>query len=56
MNYEDDESIEEKSFKVNGSDEDEIYDDVDDPLEPGLDDGVSFGKEEVEEVEEKETY
>ena len=54
MNYGDDESIEERSFKISGNDEDGLYEALGEPLEPGADEGVSFGKgEEAEEGEEK---
>ena len=54
MSYEDDELMEEKSFKVSGNDEDELYDDLNEPLEPGIDEGLGFSKgEEPEESEEK---
>jgi hypothetical protein len=56
MSYEDDELMEEKSFKVGPNDEDELYDDLNEPLEPGVDEGLGFGKgEESEETEEKLT-
>jgi hypothetical protein len=54
MSYEDDELMEEKSFKMSANDEDELFDDLNEPLEPGTDEGLGFGKgEEAEESEEK---
>ena len=58
MDY-DEALAEEKSFQTGGSDDDSFIDDIDDalePLEPLEDDGLNFGKEEVEETEEKDTY
>jgi hypothetical protein len=54
MDYED-ELAEEKSFKISGNDDDALYEDIDDPLEPAGDEGINFGKEEGEE-EEKDSY
>ena len=53
MNYNDDELAEEKSFKINGNDdEEETFEDLDDSLEPEIDNDLNFDKEE----EEKDTY
>ena len=51
MNYDEDESAEEASFKVGGSDEDEFIDEIDEPIDPMTEEDYGFNKE--EEVEEK---
>lgn len=53
MNYDDDELMEEKSFKAGGSEEDEVFDDVDETLEPGLEDDLGFDKGEEPEDDDK---
>ncbi|MEI7809998.1 MAG: hypothetical protein WCI41_00350 [bacterium] len=58
MNYDDDELAEEVSFKTGGSDEeDEFIDDIDDPLDPILDDDIGgFIKEEEPEEKFSDSY
>jgi|GEM_PF-6148429 len=55
MNYDDDEQIEEKSFKISGNDDpDEMFhDDTEDPLGPGADDDLSFNDGDEPEEEEE---
>ena len=59
MDYDDNELIEEKSFKLQSSDTDEMFhDDTEDPLGPGPDDDFPFGEEETpeEELGDKDGY